>query len=324
MATELRFRAMGSDAHVMVVGGTPGSADQARRRVDDLERKWSRFRPDSEISRLNAGAGSFIAVSGDTRLLVETAMTAWRLSGGAFDPTLLGAIIRAGYDRSFDLLGPDVPGGVSRLGAGADDILIEGDAVLLPPCTGFDPGGIGKGLAADLVAAEAMAAGASGVCMNLGGDIRVCGSSPDGNDGWTVALEHPHARSPFALVGVRDGGIATSTTLRRAWQTEGDRRHHLIDPQTGLPSDTDIALATVIAGETWVAEVLAKAVVLHGTPHHFDIIGGTGAESVAVDRSGQVTTSAGFAAFLGPRGQRPDPYPALHLFSGSFQLAEPY
>jgi len=298
-AAELRFRAMGSDAHVVVIGGKPGSADRARRRIDDLERKWSRFRPDSEISRLNASAGSFIGVSGDTRLLVERAVTAWGVSGGAFDPTLLGAIIRAGYDRSFELLGPETPAGFSRLGAGADDIMIDGDAVRLPSGTGFDPGGIGKGLAADVVAAELTAAGASGVCINLGGDVRVKGTGPDGDQGWTIALEHPHARRPFALVGVGDGGIATSTTLRRAWQTEGKRHHHLIDPQTGLPSDTDIALAAVIAGDTWIAEVLAKAVVLHGTPYHFDILGGTGAEAIVVDGAGEMTTSAGFAAFLG-------------------------
>src|SRR5262245_13569523 len=100
------FRAMGSDAHVLVVGGPAGLAARAQARVDDLERKWSRFLPDSEVSRLTARAGSAVEVSGDTVELVTRAIGAWRLTGGAFDPTVLGAVIRAGYDRSFEELGP--------------------------------------------------------------------------------------------------------------------------------------------------------------------------------------------------------------------------
>src|SRR3954470_5699716 len=91
---ELRFRAMGSDAHVIVVGGPAGLAEAAKQRVDDLERRWSRFLPDSEVSLLNARAGLATTVSTETVELVRRAVEAWRLSGGGFDPTLLGAIIR--------------------------------------------------------------------------------------------------------------------------------------------------------------------------------------------------------------------------------------
>src|SRR5262249_49606201 len=77
-------------------------------------------------------------------------------------------------------------------------------------------------------------------------------------------------------------------------------RHHIIDPQTGRPSDTDLGLATVVAAEAWVAEVLAKAVLLAGSAHPFDIVGGTGADALAVDDRGRVVGTAGLAAFLGP------------------------
>ncbi|HSS10723.1 MAG TPA: FAD:protein FMN transferase, partial [Acidimicrobiales bacterium] len=188
MAAELLFRAMGSDAHLIVVGGAAGLVNRAKDRTLDLERRWSRFFDDSEVSELNRHAGTFVTVSQETVTLVERAMEAWRLSGGAFDPTVLGAMLRAGYDRSFDELDPsrsDRP--TSALGIGAANIAVDGNRVRLPAAAGFDPGGIGKGLAADLVCSEMMAAGADGVCINLGGDVRVTGSGPDGR-GWTVAV----------------------------------------------------------------------------------------------------------------------------------------
>ena len=118
MAADRRFRAMGSDAHLVVVGGTDDLADRAQARIDQLEDRWSRFRPDSEISRLNRRAGTPVVVSPDTVGLVERATEAWRFSGGAFDPTVLGPMIRAGYDRSFDQLGRDVRPVPSLLGSG--------------------------------------------------------------------------------------------------------------------------------------------------------------------------------------------------------------
>jgi thiamine biosynthesis lipoprotein len=295
---------MGSDAHVIVVGGPAGPAwpDTAKARVDDLERRWSRFLEDSEVSTLNREAGSWVPVSPDTLTLIERAKTAWWLSGGAFDPTVLGAVIRAGYDRSFELLGPEPAprSGHCLLAIGASDIAIEGNNVRLSAGTGFDPGGIGKGLAADLVCAEMMAAGAEGVCVNLGGDVRVAGAAPDG--AWTIAIEHPWYATPITLIGLADGAVATSTTLRRRWQSDGQTRHHVIDPRTGLPSETDLTLATVVASEAWVAEVLAKAVLLAGAAHPFDILAGTGAEGLAVDDRGGIVVSAGFSEYCGPSG----------------------
>jgi len=312
MAAERQFRAMGSDAHLIVVGGGAGLIDDAKDRVDDLERRWSRFLDDSEVSELNRQAGRFVKVSPETQILIARAIESWRLTGGAFDPTVLGAVIRSGYDRSFELLEPASGAamatgkpprgscGPSLLGPGTDDITIDGDRVRLAAGSGFDPGGIGKGLAADLVSAEIMAAGAEGVCVNLGGDVRVAGVGPDGA-GWTVAVEHPWSAEPIAMLGLAGGAVATSTTLRRRWRVGGETRHHLIDPRTGSPSDSDLALATVVAADAWVAEVLAKAVLLAGSTHPFDIIGGTGAEALAVDAAGRTYDSSGLAAYLSGR-----------------------
>jgi thiamine biosynthesis lipoprotein len=296
--SELEFRAMGSDAHVIVVGGPDDGAARARARIDELERRWSRFIDDSEISILNRQAGQFVAVSDDTRLLVEKAIEAWRISGGSFDPTVLGAIIRAGYDRSFETLGDTPAAGISALLLGCTDIELTEHAVRLPAGTGFDPGGIGKGLGADIVADEAMDAGADGVCINLGGDLRVRGRSPEGT-GWTIDIEHPLVAPPIVRVGVAEGAVATSTTLKRQWRVDGAPRHHLIDPATGLPSDSDLTLACVITARAWAAEVLAKAVLLRGSAHPFDLLGGTGAQALVVDRDGRIDATDGFAAYLG-------------------------
>ncbi len=289
---------MGSDAQVIVVGGAPALAAYARSRIDALEARWSRFRPDSEVSELNRNAGDAVRVSADTLVLVRRALDAWNLTGGLFDPTVLGDVLRAGYDRSLDARAPFANGGSSDLALGAAGIVLDGDTVRLPAGTGFDPGGLGKGLAADLVVHELHERGASGTCVNLGGDVRVAGTGPYGGD-WTIALNHPAAREPLGRVGIRDGGIATSTTLRRRWHVEGQVRHHIIDPTTGRPGTSDITFATVVAGSAWAAEALATAIVLRGKPSHFDVLAATGAEAVAVDEHGCIDASFGFAHYLG-------------------------
>lgn len=314
MMVERRFRVMGSDAHLLVVGGADDDAgeavearadesllDHAQQRLEQLEARWSRFRADSEVTELTERAGEWVDVSEETALLVRRAVEAWKISGASFDPTVLGDMIRAGYDRSFDAMAQaPVRSGLSALLHGAADIQVDGNRVRLPEGTGFDPGGIGKGLAADFVSGELVRLGAAGVCINVGGDLRVRGAGPDGpGSGWTVGIEHPWLDEPLALAGLLDGAMATSTTLKRHWTVDGEERHHLIDPGTGQPSTSDLTLVTVIATEGWRAEVLAKSVLLRGSEHPFDLLGGTGVEAMCLDREGRLQATDGFAAFLG-------------------------
>ncbi|HET6953085.1 MAG TPA: FAD:protein FMN transferase, partial [Acidimicrobiales bacterium] len=127
-----------------------------------------------------------------------------------------------------------------------------------------DPGGIGKGLAADLVTAELMAAGAAGALVNLGGDLRVRGEPPAG-DVWSVAVAHPldPARDLLHL-GLTDGAVASSSRLRRRWTQDGRDRHHLIDPRTGGPAGSPLLAVTVVALDGWWAEAAAKSVFVAG------------------------------------------------------------
>jgi thiamine biosynthesis lipoprotein len=287
---------MGSDAHVITVGGPASLALEAEHRIADLERRWSRFDERSEVHALTRHSGSPVVVSSETRELVERALAAWHMTGGVFDPTVLGALVRAGYDRSFETLGPTPTSRPSTLTTGAGAIAVVANTVRLPPGTGFDPGGIGKGLAADIVTDELLAAGAEGVCVNVGGDVRVAGTGPTGG-GWTVAVDYPQRARPLACVGLECGAVATSTTLRRRWRVDGEVRHHLIDPATGRCSVSDLTFVSVVAGYAWTAEVLAKAVLLQGTPTTFDLRA-AGATALTVDRDGRVTGSAGIGAYL--------------------------
>ena len=287
---------MGTDVHVVVVGGRESLLDDGQYRIGELERRWSRFLPDSEISALNRAAGRPVSVSAETRELVKHALEAWRVTGGVYDPTVLGDLLRAGYDRSFEDIEPREGVDVSSLVSGADGIRIEGDVISLAQNTGFDPGGIGKGLAADFVVQELRDAGADGVCVNIGGDVRVAGAPPDG-DAWTIDVHHPDFDAPIARLGVRDGAVATSTTLRRRWTVGGEPLHHLIDTRTGRPANPRFELATVVSGVAWTADVLAKTLVLDRHPEPFALLHHTAAEGLVVDRDHNVIATAGLAAF---------------------------
>jgi thiamine biosynthesis lipoprotein len=295
---QLWFRAMGTDVHLLVVGGPPRLPGRARERVEELERRWSRFRDSSEISRLNALAGSSVRVSPATLGLVRRALEGARITGGRYDPTVLGDMLRAGYDRSFERLDGDAAGGASPLGRGHQRIAVDAaaSAVTLPPGVGFDPGGIGKGYAADLLVEELLSAGARGACVNLGGDLRVGGDAPGGGS-WVVGVGHPLRAAAAATVTLAAGAVATSSRVRRAWGPRHDRRHHLIDPATGEPARSGLAAVTVLAAQGWQAEVLAKAAFVAGLPEGPALLAGMGAEGLLIDDRGDLHPTAGFGRF---------------------------
>jgi thiamine biosynthesis lipoprotein len=298
MAAEARVQAMGSAVHVIVVGGPAGLVARAVAMIDGLEARWSRFLPDSEISQLNASAGRSCPVSDDTMLLVERAIEGWRLTDGRFDPTVLGAVVRAGYDRSFDALGP-FPTATSVLGLGCGGIVVDRDerAVTLPYGVGFDPGGIGKGLAADLVVAELLAAGAAGVCVSIGGDVRVAGAPPAGA-AWQIGVVDEVAGGRAATVAVVDGAVATSTTRRRRWTSIAGDAHHVIDPLLDRPASTGVAAATVVAGTGWCAEVFATAALVAGAADGLRLVAGAGAELLLVADDGTIQCTHALEPFL--------------------------
>jgi thiamine biosynthesis lipoprotein len=268
---EHRFRAMGTDAHVVVVGGPGGLVDRAAERIEALEARWSRFRPDSELCRINRANGCPALVHPLTFELLVAARDAWTRTNGAFDPTVLPALAAAGYDRDLEAVRADMRSPVTdRPGeppsvpgcAGIELDPVVG-SVRIPHGVELDLGGIAKGFAADVVALELLEAGAVGACVNLGGDLRVVGEGPAETGAWVVAVEREvdSAEAPVALA-LLTGGVATTSVTRRTWLRDGEARHHVIDPRTGRPSRTPWVAATVVAGSASAAEPLAKALLL--------------------------------------------------------------
>lgn len=269
-SAEARFDAMGTRAHVVVVGPNASNRlETAIERVGVLESMWSRFQPTSDISRINRAGGQPIAVAPETIDLVAHGVAAWRLTSGTFDPTMATQLAKLGYDRTFDdLVDPGVDAGPQCDPRGptssCGDITIdyERSEVVIPAECGFDPGGIGKGLAADLVTRELIDGGAWGVLVNLGGDLAVKGLPPEGVE-WVVTIREPSVTSvELATARLRDSGLATSSSSKRRWTAGGSAHHHILDPTTGSSAASTAILATVIAGEAWWAEVLATSLVV--------------------------------------------------------------
>lgn len=270
------FRAMGTDCHVLVYGTDERVemlADLACRRVELLESLWSRFRDDSELSRLNERAGNGpVEVSAETEALVRAMRAAWECTAGAFDPSVLTAITASGYDRDFaEVIASESIHTAVGPAPGLGGVEVDHRLVALPEGVGLDPGAIGKGLAADIVVDEMMHAGAIGVLVDLGGDIAFAGA-PGADDAWRIAirderhrsakLSPQHDRTIVFPAGVLHAGIATSTSLTRRW---ADARHHVIDPSTGASTDETLVQVTVTGSRAWECEVWATAALVRPT-----------------------------------------------------------
>ncbi len=266
---------MGTEVELLVdAARADRELDAAEAEFQRLDRLLSRFRPDSEISRLNrAGA---IEGSPDTVRVVELALRARARTGGRFDPTVHDAVAAAGYDRSFEQVAPDddeLPSG-ARCGGG---VWVDGSRIELEEGFRLDLGGIGKGYAAER-AAEILAL--AGSCLvNAGGDIAVRGSS------WRIGVNDD------VTLELSAGGIATSGRDRRHWRRNGRELHHLIDPGTGTPADTGLLSVTAIADDAIEAEVDAKWLFLLGERDAAEM----GVPCVLVRDDGSVRLAGGLA-----------------------------
>lgn len=264
--THLCFPAMSTEVTIAIVTDDPTLGDWAHQRVDELEQRWSRFRSDSDIGRLNRADGAPVEVARETAAAVRAACAAWAFTHGRFDPTVHDSLVRLGYDGSIDDVrtraetqhsetrpAPSMPA------PGCTGIVLDETAgvVQLPVGVRLDLGGIGKGLAADDVAEGLLARGATGALVNVGGDVRVIGV-PSASPAWRVELEDPRTERVCAVVELLDGGVATSTTLRRRWQMAGVTRHHLVDPASGTSTESPVVGVSVVAGTAAWADALSK------------------------------------------------------------------
>jgi FAD:protein FMN transferase len=296
--------AMGTTCRVALVGpDADQAAAWARAELARLEGLWSRFLPDSDVQRLNGAGGKPVAVATETISLVAEALTWWHATEGRFDPTVLDAVVAAGYDR--DLRTGHGPIRAGEPTPGAARILIDAGAgtITLPAGVRIDLGGIGKGRAVDLLV-DGLAHLPGGL-VDLGGDLRVWGRSSDEEPGWPIAVEDLRDGSTTAVLGLAEGAVATSSVLRRQWSDGVRRAHHLIDPATGRPARGELVTVTVLAGSAAAAEVIAKHALLSGSiAGATAVVGRHGTPALLVPAAGPPVPVGGFedVCWVGPGG----------------------
>jgi thiamine biosynthesis lipoprotein ApbE len=266
-------RALGSSLRVIVTN--PARLKAAKAAVDHVVRSIdlaaSRFREDSELSRLNASPEQEVTISPLLAQAIAAALRGAQLTGGAVDPTVGSAIRLAGYDTDFaavpadgepiQLIAHRVPGWK------AIRFDLRSRTLRLPRGVELDLGATAKALASDLSAAAASkASGGAGALVSLGGDISVAGEPPPG--GWPVQASEDSSApvdDDEETVTITSGGIATSSTTVRRWTRGGVVLHHIIDPATGLPAKSPWRTATVIAATCVDANIASTAAIVLGS-----------------------------------------------------------
>ena len=270
--SSISLRALGTSA--VLATADPAALPSARRllvcglRAFDLA--CSRFRSDSELSALNRSAGTPTAVSGLLWDALLVALRAAEVSDGLVDPTVGRTLRLAGYDRTFlrvrvrdgRLVEPSFePAGHWR----AIELDERRREVRVPAGVELDLGATAKALAADSIAAAAADLAGCGVLVALGGDVAVAGHPPDA--GWPVKIADDHA-APFDVPGptvaIRAGGLATSSTVTRRWDSAVGEQHHLVDPRTGRPAESPWRTVTAAAGSCVDANTASTAAVVLG------------------------------------------------------------
>jgi thiamine biosynthesis lipoprotein ApbE len=294
-------RALGTSLRMVVT--LPGRLAEARRAVDrvlrDIDQACSRFREDSELSRLAAAAGGEVRVSPLLLMALRAALRGARLSGGAVDPTVGAAVRAIGYAGDFSTVvreGGPVPLVVRPVPGWRSIRLNEvSGSVAVPRGVELDLGSTAKALASDLAARVALAAiGGGGVLVGLGGDIAVAGEPPPG--GWRVQVADDSG-APLSehaeTVAIRSGGVATSSTTVRRWTRGGVVLHHIVDPATGLPARGPWRTVTAAAGNCVDANIAATAAIVRG-PSALPWLTATGLPARLLGQGGEVVRVGGW------------------------------
>ncbi|MEI7591640.1 MAG: FAD:protein FMN transferase [Actinomycetes bacterium] len=286
------WRAMGSTAEVVVFGSNSQDlVNWAVYEIDRLETCWSRFQPASELCELNRQAGTTVRVSETLWMALLAAKSAWSETGGLFDPSILSALVALGYDRTFSDVANQheaIAAPAPAPGFGSVRVDHATKDVFVPKGTGLDLGGIGKGLAADMVVDGLIAQGARSVAVSMGGDIRVAGEGPHGDRAWLIPVHRPTDDvliGTFPLVGE---ALVQSTTCFRTWTRSGQTLHHLIDPATGWPADTGLVSVIVTGPSAARSEAFAKAALIAGWSAGQALVEGADLDGWFIGSDGQV------------------------------------
>jgi thiamine biosynthesis lipoprotein len=266
-----QLRAMGTG--VTIAAAEPEAlttaAAAAEVELSNIDQACSRFRADSDLSRINGRGGEWVRVSSLCIEAIEVALRAAEMTEGLIDPTVGGALEESGYTEDFEILAKDGPAlhlTVKPI-PGWKTILInrKTGAVRIPPGVHLDLGATAKSLASDRAAAAAAAATNVGVLVSCGGDLAALGTAPSG--GWSVRISEHYADpvdAPGQTILFEQGGLATSGVTARRWRRGGQSFHHIIDPATSLPAATPWRVVTVAASTCVEANIASTAAVILG------------------------------------------------------------
>jgi thiamine biosynthesis lipoprotein len=267
----VQLRAMGTGITIATAEPEALAAAAAVAEVElaNIDQACSRFRPESDLSRINDRAGEWVRVSPLCIGAIEVALRAAEMTDGLIDPTVGGALEASGYSRDFDSLDKDGPALhlAVRPVPGWHQILInrKTGAVRVPSGVHLDLGATAKSLASDRAAEMAAAATSVGVLVSCGGDIAAIGAPPPG--GWSVRVSEHHADpldAPGETILFDHGGLATSGVTARHWRRGGQSFHHIIDPATSMPATTPWRVVTVAASTCVEANIASTAAVIIG------------------------------------------------------------
>jgi thiamine biosynthesis lipoprotein len=265
-----RWSALGTYVQIVVAG--PPALGAARREaealLDDVDRAYSRFRPDSDLVRANTAAGSWVRVSLLLVSALQAALDAARETEGLVDPTVGRSLEALGYDRDYaELQGRDGPAAIpvpTRLRAWQEVGVDPEGAVRVPPGVLVDLGAVGKAYASDLLAARLATRVGVDCVVSLGGDVAVGATGQGRRHAWQVAVAEGPTHAPAQVVTLDRGGLATSTTTQRRWQRGGRNIHHLLDPRTGRPVEGTWRTASVAAADCVQANTASTAALVRG------------------------------------------------------------
>ncbi len=304
----LCFRAMNTRVEVQLYAVPAG--DPPAKLLDGVENMFrraethmSRFLEDSELSRLNRAGTSGTQVSHLLFGTIEMAVWAAQATNGLFDPTVLPALKAVGYNQSFELVArrkvtnrrQDAPA-PGYLGYRSITLDRHQHTVSKPDQVELDLGGIGKGWTVDR--ASDWIAGLHPFLVNAGGDLYAFGTPP-GRSGWSIGLIDPFDDSgEVDRIQVHEKAVATSTISRRRWRQGEDWVHHLIDPRTGRPANTDAVSVSIIAARVSIAEVLAKVALILGVePALMWLERLPKVEGLIVTKSREIRTTSGWSQY---------------------------
>ncbi|WP_225102728.1 FAD:protein FMN transferase [Streptomyces sp. CoH27] len=297
---KVSFPALGTTAVLLVTEprALPAAEAILRAELAVIDRTCSRFRADSELTRVNLTAGTATTVSEGFAEALYVALRAAQLTDGAVDPTVGHAMVALGYDRTFASLRPDdvrpLPPPQPVPGWRRISFDPHTRRLCLPPHTHLDLGATAKALAADRAARNAAAVTDCGVLVSLGGDLATAGPAPE--DGWRIALADDHAR-PAAdhgpAVAIAGCAVATSGIRVRTWRRAGRTLHHIVDPATGQPAAPVWRTVTVAAATCVDANTASTAAIVLGE-RAVDWLCSTALPARLVDLDGYVVRLCGW------------------------------